>query len=120
MEEIVIHRIDQDVEGFAFRVSVIDNTDRTVHNVSLGHDDYERFGLLLESPERFVERCFEFLLTHRPKESIPSQFEIRTIAEYFPDLLEEFRLRMMTSLRPIPVVGEEYIPSTTDRRDQEE
>jgi len=79
MEEIVIHRIDQDVEGFTFRVSVIDNTDRTVHNVSLGHDDYERFGLLSESPERFVEHCFEFLLRTFPRSRyLPSSKSARS------------------------------------------
>ncbi len=62
MEEIVIDRIAEDDERFAFRVSVIDNTDRTVHVVSLSRDDYELFGLLSESPREICGALLRVLV----------------------------------------------------------
>jgi hypothetical protein len=99
MEEIIIERTGEDDEGLVFRVMIIDNTDRTVHDVYLSFDDYERFGFLSRSPERFVEHCFQFLLEREPKDSIQSRFEIGALAEYFPDFLEKLRPKMMADLR---------------------
>jgi hypothetical protein len=108
MEEVVICRAGENDKRFEFRVSVIDNTDRTIHHVSLSQEDYEIFGLRSESPERFVERCLEFLLKRLPKDSIRSEFDIGTMAEYFPDFAQEMRGPMMHHLRPSlsPRMGE--------------
>ena len=95
MEEVIICRTRENDEKFEFRVSLLDNTDRTVHDVSLSHEDFETFGLRSESPERFVERCFDFLLEGLTKDSIRSEFDIGTMAEYFPDFAEEMRGGMM-------------------------
>ena len=48
MEEVVICRTGENAKKFEFRVSIIDNTDRTVHDVCLSHQDYEFFGLRSE------------------------------------------------------------------------
>ena len=98
MEEVIICRTRENDEKFEFRVSLLDNTDRTVHDVSLSHEDFETFGLRSESPERFVERCFDFLLEGLTKDSIRSEFDIGTMAEYFPDFAEEMRGGMMRHL----------------------
>lgn len=100
MEEVQICRTSENDRRFEFRVSVIDNTDRTIHHVSLSQEDHEIFGLRTESPERFVERCLEFLLERLPKDSIRSEFDIGTMAEYFPDFAQEMRGAMMHHLRP--------------------
>ena len=100
MEEVVICRTGENDKRFEFRVSVIDNTDRTIHDVSLSHGDYDIFALRSESPERFVERCLEFLLERLPKDSIRSEFDIGTMAEYFPDFAQGVRGAMMHHLRP--------------------
>jgi hypothetical protein len=106
MDEIIIDGTGKDDDHVAFRVRVVDNTDRTVHDVSLSHRDYERFGLLSGSPERFVERCFECLLRRGPKESIPSQFDIGAIARELPNFLEELRLCMLADLRStVPITS---------------
>jgi hypothetical protein len=108
MEEVVICRTGENDKRFEFRVSVIDNTDRTIHDVSLSHGDYDIFALRSESPERFVERCLEFLLERLPKDSIRSEFDIGTMAEYFPDFAQGVRGAMMHHLRPdlSPGMGE--------------
>ena len=38
MEEVIICRTRENDERFAFRVSLLDNTDRTVHDVSLSYE----------------------------------------------------------------------------------
>jgi hypothetical protein len=108
MEEVAICLVGQNDKRFEFRVSVIDNTDRTIHEVSLSHEDYDVLGLRSESPERFVERCLEFLLERLPKDSIRSEFDIGTMGEYFPDFAQEMRGGMMHHLRPglSPGMGE--------------
>jgi hypothetical protein len=95
MEEIVIDRTSEDEEAFGFRVSVIDQTDRTIHDVTLTHLDYEEFGLASEAPERVVEFCFEFLLRRHPKESIRSRFDIRALSKSFPEFRDELRFTML-------------------------
>jgi hypothetical protein len=100
MEEVVICRTGENDKRLEFRVSVIDNTDRTIPDVCLSHQDYEIFGLRSGSPERFVEQCLEFLLERLAKESIRSEFDIGTMAEYFPDFAQEMRGGMMHHLRP--------------------
>ncbi len=99
VEEIIIDSTSNDDKHVTFRVSVIDNTDRTVHSVSLSHRDYEEFGLLSGSPERFVKRCFECLLGRGPKESIPSQFDIGRLVISLPDFLDDLRRCMLADLR---------------------
>ncbi len=99
MEEIIIDSTSKDDKHLMFRVSVIDNTDRTVHNVSLSHRDYEEFGLLSGSPEKFVKRCFECLLRREPKESIPSQFDIGRLVTSLPHFLDDLRHCMLADFR---------------------
>ena len=99
MEEVLICRASENDKRFEFRVGVIDNTDRTIHDVCLSHQDYKVLRVRSESPERFVERCLEFLLQRLPKDSICSEFDIGKMAEYFPDFAQEMR-GMMHHLRP--------------------
>ena len=118
MEEVIICRTRENDEKFEFRVSLLDNTDRTVHDVSLSHEDFETFGLRSESPERFVERCFDFLLEGLTKDSIRSEFDIGTMAEYFPDFAEEMRGGMMRQSHsdPSPGTRDSPLPVRTPQR----
>lgn len=76
-------------ETLAFEVSVDNGGARTTHQVTLDPSDYDRLQRGDESPERFVERCFAFLLEREPKESILDSFDVSVISRYFPDFEEE-------------------------------
>ena len=53
--------------------------------VTLVRGDYERLSRQGETPERFIERCFEFLLERESKGSILRTFDVGLISHYFPE-----------------------------------
>lgn len=67
-----------------FRVEVKEKDTKTSHKVTMERDFYNKIGTSL-SPEKVVEKSFEFLLEREPKESILSMFDIKAIANYFPE-----------------------------------
>jgi hypothetical protein len=77
--------------GGAFRVRVSEGSGETTHDVTVSPEDLAQLGRPQERPEEFVRRCFEFLLTREPKESIMASFDIRLIARYFPEFEQEIR-----------------------------
>jgi hypothetical protein len=89
--EVRVERTGEDEDGFRFRVSVQEGGASTEHEVSLTRAYYEEAGQGSESPDQFVERCFEYLLEREPKESILRRFDVRQIASYFPRFEEEIR-----------------------------
>jgi hypothetical protein len=76
-------------DTLAFEVTVSEGASRSSHRVTLDASYFERVHRGDESPERFVERCFDFLLVREPKESILSSFDVSVIPRYFPDFEEE-------------------------------
>lgn len=72
-------------EGGSFRVRVEDGKGATTHRVTVKAADLARLRKPDESTERFLVRCFEFLLEREPKESIMSSFDVMVIARYFPE-----------------------------------
>jgi hypothetical protein len=75
-----------DEDGWVFRVELIEDKDKTEHTVSLPRAYYEKLakGNKL-SPEKLIQKSFEFLLSKEPKESILTSFTLSDINKYFPD-----------------------------------
>jgi hypothetical protein len=57
----------------------------TVHAVTLRLDDYQRLTGGKVTPEKLIEKSFEFLLEHESNTSILSRFELPVIGRYFPE-----------------------------------
>lgn len=68
-----------------FAVVVREGATETRHDVTLAERDFEQWSRPAETGERFVERCFRFLLEREPKESILRSFDVRVIERYFPE-----------------------------------
>jgi hypothetical protein len=83
--------IDVEREGDAFRVRVQEGKGATTHRVTLKAADQARLARPGETPEAFLQRCFEFLLEREPKESIMSSFDVMVIARYFPEFESTIR-----------------------------
>lgn len=60
----------------------------TLHEVSFSQRDLERLAHD-ETPERFIRRCFDFLIKREPKESIMKRFDVTVISGYFPEFEDE-------------------------------
>lgn len=90
MADIEVRRTSEDNERFAFRVTVREpGSPSSAHGVTLSRGDHVRLARPDEPPERFVERCFAFLLVREPKESILASFDVSVIGRYFPEFEEE-------------------------------
>jgi hypothetical protein len=87
--EISVETTGKDGGAYTFRVEVGEGASDTGHEVTLSQDDLAKWSSGQESPERFVERCFEFLLAREPKESILRRFDVRDITRYFPEFETE-------------------------------
>lgn len=92
--EIRVVQKEQRPDGWVFEVTVSEGKSVTVHNVSVKVQDYQRLTDRKVSPEKLVERSFEFLLEREPKESILSRFDITVIGRYFPEYEQEIRRRL--------------------------
>jgi hypothetical protein len=73
----------QDAREVALSVRVAAGGGETRHEVTVSRADLARLAHADESPERFVERCFAFLLEREPKESILRRFDVSVIGRYF-------------------------------------
>ena len=80
MAQIAVAR--QDAE--TFQVTVTGNT-RTVHTVTLKEAYYQKLTGGKVTPEKLIEKSFEFLLERESNTSILSHFELPVIARYFPE-----------------------------------
>jgi len=72
-------------DTLSFEVTVTETSGATSHSVTLDASQFARLRRGDEDPERFIERCFEFLLAREPKESIMSSFDVSVISRYFPE-----------------------------------
>lgn len=57
----------------------------TVHTVTLKYDDYQRLTGGKVSPEKLIEKSFEFLLERESNASILTRFDLTVIGRYFPE-----------------------------------
>jgi hypothetical protein len=67
-----------------FGVTVTTKT-TTAHTVMLKHDYYQKLAGGKVSPEKLIEKSFEFLLERESNTSILSRFDLPVIARYFPE-----------------------------------
>jgi hypothetical protein len=88
--DIEVRCISSDESHLAFEV-VVSEGDRTTHEVTVSRATLERLAGSGEPDERFIERCFEFLLEREPKESILTTFDIEDIGKYFPEFTARIR-----------------------------
>lgn len=58
---------------------------KTVHRVTLTPEFYRKLAIDSESPEKLIERSFQFLLEREPNTSILSRFDLSVIGTYFPE-----------------------------------
>jgi hypothetical protein len=72
-------------DTLSFDVRVVEDSGATSHHVTVDASQLERLRRGDEEPERFIERCFEFLLAREPKESIMKSFDVSVISRYFPE-----------------------------------
>jgi hypothetical protein len=70
--------------GSVYRVTVVDGTTQTTHDVTVTPEDVTRYAPG-STPERLLEASFEFLLEREPASSILSRFALPVIERYFPE-----------------------------------
>ena len=66
-----------------FAVTIREDGSATHHEVTVSSTAFCRHGA--DAPEQVVDAAFRFLLDREAKESILAQFDLSTIARYFPD-----------------------------------
>ncbi|TAM78805.1 MAG: hypothetical protein EPN47_20700 [Acidobacteria bacterium] len=86
-------RVEQCGPG-RFQVTVTEGASKSTHRVSLSPDYYEKLTQKQVSQEVLIERSFQFLLKHEPKESILREFDLPLIGRYFPDYEGKIRVRL--------------------------
>lgn len=78
------------VEACTYRVTLA-GPPRTTHRVVVEDNYYQKLTGGRETPERLLERSFEFLLRREPNTSILASFDLPTINRYFPEYEREIR-----------------------------
>jgi hypothetical protein len=71
-------------DGWLCQVRVAEGGSETRHSVTLTRADFQRLTTSGGTPQTLVQRSFEFLLEHEPKESILRSFALPEIGRYFP------------------------------------
>lgn len=82
MQNAPIEVVRQDAETFQVTVQA---TTRTVHVVTLKDNYYRKLTNGTVTPEKLIEKSFDFLLERESNTSILSRFELPVIARYFPE-----------------------------------
>lgn len=85
MADIEIVRISKDAKGSTFRVQITEHGTVSAHEVRLRTADFGVLSGGTMSEEQLLRASFVFLLEREPKESILREFDIMTIARYFPE-----------------------------------
>jgi hypothetical protein len=86
-------RVEPDGPG-RFRVTISEGATQSAHTVSLSLGYYEKLTRKKVPEEVLIERSFQFLLEHEPKESILREFDLPLIGRYFPGYEGEIRRRL--------------------------
>jgi hypothetical protein len=81
---IDVNAVSEDARAYRLAVRVREDGGETSHDVTLSRDLLARLAPA-EPADRFVRRCFEFLLEREPKESILGRFDVAVIGRYFPE-----------------------------------
>ena len=89
MADIKALLVSDDNEEYIYDVEVDESGSSTTHRVTLSFDDYENMTSSDIEPEELIKRSFDFLLERESKESIKSEFNLKEIADLFPEYEEE-------------------------------
>lgn len=81
MAEVTINERVTSEEGWRFDVTTSTGTE---HTVMLGEDYYRQLTDGEITPEQLIRESFAFLLDNEPANAILSEFDLRTIEDYFP------------------------------------
>lgn len=76
------------ISGETYEVTV-SGPPETVHTVTLNDEYYQKLTGGGETPERLIERSFEFLLRREPNTAILKRFALPEIGRYFPEYEKE-------------------------------
>lgn len=68
-----------------FEVVVRETDGESRHHVTLGKASCPRLAASGQTPERYIEATFRFLLDREPKESILGRFDVSVVQRYFPE-----------------------------------
>jgi hypothetical protein len=82
MDNVQIEIVKQDSETFQVTVRA---KRTTVHTLTLRHNDYQRLTAGNVTPEKLIEKSFEFLLERESNTSILCRFDLPVIGRYFPE-----------------------------------
>jgi len=74
-----------------YKVKVEESGSATEHIVTLDDSYYQKLTGGRITPEQLIEKSFQFLLNRESKESILSQFKLKTIGFYFPEYENEIQ-----------------------------
>jgi hypothetical protein len=81
--------------GWTCTVQVAEPNGQTRHSVTLSRSDFEQLtNGKGTTPEELVKKSFEFLLERESKNQILRQFDLPTIARYFPEYPTEIRKKL--------------------------
>ncbi len=80
--------------GSLFEVEVESNGIKTVHEVTLDDDYYQRLTGGKIGKEELIKKSFEFLLERESNSSILSRFNLKVINNYFPEYESVIRQRI--------------------------
>jgi len=72
------------INDTTFKVTVQSST-TTTHNVTLSPSYYKKLTHNNATPEKLIEKSFEFLLQRESNTSILSRFDLPIINQYFPE-----------------------------------
>lgn len=84
MRKIIVDLEIEDNEKYVYKVSVMEDIEKTKHIVILKKSYYEDLKSK-KDPKYLIEKSFEFLLKREPKELIMKKFELSIISKYFPE-----------------------------------
>jgi hypothetical protein len=89
---VSVQLVSSDARVFTLDVVVRSGATETEHAVTLERDLLARLGPG-EPAERFVRRCFDFLLERESSDSILRRFDVSVIGRYFPEFEKTIALR---------------------------
>ncbi len=72
------------IDNTTFEVTVNSRV-TTTHTVTLSNSYYQKLTRGAVSPEKLIEKSFEFLLEREPNTSILRSFDLPVIGRYFPE-----------------------------------
>lgn len=88
MAKIAVSLKGRDGSRSAYDVRVSDGASSSTHEVDLDLSYYRELTNGKVTPEKLIERSFEFLLKRESKESILPKFNLEQISYYFPEFEE--------------------------------